>query len=340
VALAGYIAQIFIVPLVWAGIIAIATWPIYKKLETWWRGRQTLVATVLTLLFSVIVVIPLLMFMTIIVHEARVFIRYLIEVNSTGVPIPVWLKNLPMMGDSMNEFWQDKLAKPQGLSEFLSSSHSSLLTMSGILKSIGLQIAHRAITFGFAVICLFFFYRDGEKLAAQIDSLGHHCLHHRWSLYAHKLPKAITATVVGVVLVGIAVGVIMGISYAIAGVQFSALLGGLTALLAMIPFAAPVIFGMVSLILLMQGSVVAAITILTLGAIVMFVADHFVRPILIGNATRLHFLAVFFGILGGVETLGLIGLFIGPVIMVLFSTLWSEPETTTPTQMSMLNNAK
>jgi predicted PurR-regulated permease PerM len=56
----------------------------------------------------------------------------------------------------------------------------------------------------------------------------------------------------------------------------------------------------------------------------MFIADHFVKPVLIGGTTRLPFLAVLFGLLGGVETLGLIGLFLGPMIMVLFMTLWRQ----------------
>ena len=77
-------------------------------------------------------------------------------------------------------------------------------------------------------------------------------------------------------------------------------------------------------LLLLKGSTIAAIAILAWGTAVLFVADHFVRPTIIGNATALPFLAVLLGILGGVETLGLIGLFVGPVVMTLFVTLWHE----------------
>ena len=77
-------------------------------------------------------------------------------------------------------------------------------------------------------------------------------------------------------------------------------------------------------VLLFGGHMVAAIVIVAAGTVVLFIADHFVRPTIIGNATALPFLAVLFGILGGVETLGLVGLFIGPVVMTLFVTLWHE----------------
>jgi len=121
------------------------------------------------------------------------------------------------------------------------------------------------------------------------------------------------------------VGIIMGILYTTFGLQAPALLGAITAILAMIPFGAPVIITIIGLILLAQGKIISAIVILSAGAIVMFVADHFIRPSMISGATRLPFLAVLFGVLGGIETLGLIGLFIGPVVMVLFMTLLNEP---------------
>ena len=83
-------------------------------------------------------------------------------------------------------------------------------------------------------------------------------------------------------------------------------------------------FGAVAGLLVYQGASAAAAAIVAWGAAVLFVADHFVRPAIIGNATKLPFLAVLVGILGGVETLGLVGLFVGPVVMTLFVTLWHE----------------
>ena len=80
----------------------------------------------------------------------------------------------------------------------------------------------------------------------------------------------------------------------------------------------------VSFVLWCNGALIGAVVVLIWGTLVMFVADHFVKPVLIGGAIQLPFLAVLFGILGGVETLGLLGLFVGPIIMVLFITLVNE----------------
>ena len=92
----------------------------------------------------------------------------------------------------------------------------------------------------------------------------------------------------------------------------------------MIPFGAPLMFGAASLLLLAQGATIAAAAVLAFGFAVVFVADHAIRPVLIGGATRLPFLWVLLGILGGVETWGLLGLFLGPAIMAVLILLWRE----------------
>jgi predicted PurR-regulated permease PerM len=135
---------------------------------------------------------------------------------------------------------------------------------------------------------------------------------------------SVHGTVDGLVLVGLAEGFLMGIAYVLAGVPHATLFGLFTAIAAMVPFGAPLVFGIAALILLTQGSVVWAIAIGVTGMVVTFAADHFVRPTLIGNATRLPFLWVLLGILGGVETWGLLGLFLGPAIMAALSLLWRE----------------
>ncbi|EHL31053.1 hypothetical protein LDG_6961 [Legionella drancourtii LLAP12] len=189
-------------------------------------------------------------------------------------------------------------------------------------------MAHRSVQVGFTLLSLFFFYRDGDKLLAQVYQVGEYCLGQRWFRYADRLPKALSATVNGTIVVGLGVGFLMGVCYGLVGFPAPTLTGFITALAAMIPFVVPIVFVTVAMILFSVGSTAGAIIVLIWGTLVMFVADHFVKPVLIGGAIELPFLAVLFGILGGVETLGLLGLFLGPVVMVLFVTLWQEPQAT------------
>jgi predicted PurR-regulated permease PerM len=135
---------------------------------------------------------------------------------------------------------------------------------------------------------------------------------------------AVHGTVNGLVLVGLAEGVLLGFAYAFAGLPHPVSVGAFTGILAVIPFGAPVAFAAAALYLMAAGSPVAAVAILAFGFVVVFVADHFVRPVLIGGAIRLPFLWVLLGILGGLETFGLLGLFLGPVTMAALMSLWRD----------------
>jgi predicted PurR-regulated permease PerM len=99
----------------------------------------------------------------------------------------------------------------------------------------------------------------------------------------------------------------------------------------MVPFAAPVAFGAVALVLGSRGAVSAAVGVMVAGSAVLFIADHFVRPIIIGEGAKLPFLWVLLGILGGIESFGLVGIFLGPALMAALVSLWrswvTDPQT-------------
>jgi len=139
-----------------------------------------------------------------------------------------------------------------------------------------------------------------------------------------RAAHAVRATIDGIVLVAVAEGAIMAGVYAICGAPHPILFGAVTGIFAMIPFAAPVVFGVVALLLASQGALGAAVGVLICGGVVLFVADHFVRPVIIGEGAKLPFLWVLLGILGGVATFGLLGLFVGPAVMAALLLLWRE----------------
>jgi len=145
---------------------------------------------------------------------------------------------------------------------------------------------------------------------------------------------SVRGTIDGLVLVGLGFGVVMTLVYVFLGVPHPILLGAITAIAAMIPFGAPVAFGIAALLLLGQGSPGGAIAVVVIGFAAEFVAGHFVRPALIGSATRLPFFWALVGILGGVETLGLLGLFVGPATMAVLVMLWRELVEGDPTPIA------
>jgi predicted PurR-regulated permease PerM len=321
-----FVTQRFVLPLLWAAILCIATWPLYRRALRMLGGREILAAALVTIVAAVAFLTPLVLGVASAAHQAPALAQLVASANTDGLAAPEWLHRVPMAGDAIYNWWQATLGQPHGLAHLLQDgSVGRMQTASEVLKRVGSSVLHRLIDVGFAFLCLFFFYKDGLALQGQTAAIGSHLIGaQRWTLYALKVPTAVRATVNGLVLVGLAEGVLLGIGYQFAGVPSAVLWAAATGVLAIIPFGAPLAFGAVAALLLYQGNAAGAAAIAALGAVVLFVADHFVRPTIIGNATKLPFLAVLLGILGGVETLGLIGLFVGPVAMTLFVTLWHE----------------
>jgi predicted PurR-regulated permease PerM len=326
IASALFVTQRFVLPLLWAAILCIATWPLYLRTLQACRGRNLAAAAVATLVSALVFVTPLVLGVVQAAHQAPALAALVADANNAGIGAPQWLLKIPMAGGAVYDWWAATLGQPHGLAHLLhDGSIARLHSASDVLRTVGASALHRMIDVGFAFMALFFFYKDGLALRSQVGAIGDHLIGTaRWTLYSTKIPTAVRATVNGLVLVGLAEGVLLGVAYELAGVPSAVLWAAATGILAIIPFGAPLAFGAVALVLLMKGSTVAALAIVAWGTAVLFVADHFVRPTIIGNATALPFLAVLLGILGGVETLGLIGLFVGPVVMTLFVTLWHE----------------
>jgi predicted PurR-regulated permease PerM len=129
--------------------------------------------------------------------------------------------------------------------------------------------------------------------------------------------RAVRATVNGMVVVTLFDGVLTGITYALAGVQRAEVWGAVTGLFAMIPFLGYVAVAGVAMALVVEGAVIAALAVGALGFFVVFAGDKIVRPVLLGGATQLGFVWVLMASLGGLELLGLLGLFVGPVVLAL-----------------------
>ena len=327
VLLAGlYIAQRFLISVVWAAILATASWRMYQSMTYHFGGRGVLAALVTTVIVAAVFITPVLLVVAEASHRAPNAAAFIADANLHGIRAPALLSQLPMGAPLVQNWWETTLAQPHGLARLFSGLPAARMSSAGeLLKLFGVHLLHALINFVFAIVCLFFFYLNGKTLRMQIDVIGNRYLSQaRWRRYAEILPLAIDSTVNGLVLVGVGEGILLGLAYALAGVSSPVLWGGLTAVLAMIPFGAPIVFLGVSALLLALGNVASAIAIAVWGTLVLLVADHLVRPHIIGGATKMPFLLVLFGILGGVETFGLVGLFLGPCIMALVATVWRD----------------
>ena len=314
----------FLPALVWAAILAVATWPLYRRASRHFppSRHNILLPALFTAAVALLVLVPLGLAGVQLAREARILYAMVEEARQHGIAVPGWLPGLPLIGRQAVAWWGENLTDPVGYSEFLGRlNHASLY---GYTRQLGGQLVHRSVIFGFTLLGLFFLYRDGDHVGDQMLAASHRAFGPHGERIGRQAIASIHGTVDGLVLVGLGEGVLMWGAYLLAGVPHPTLFGAATAIAAMIPFAAPGVFCVVGLLLLSAGSVTAAAAVVALGLIVVFVADHFVRPVLIGGATKLPFLWVLLGILGGVETWGLLGLFLGPAIMAALVLIWRD----------------
>jgi predicted PurR-regulated permease PerM len=144
------------------------------------------------------------------------------------------------------------------------------------------------------------------------------------------------AVVYGLILTALAQGTLAGLGYWMAGVHAPVLLAVLTAVIALVPFGAPLVWGSLGVWLLLTGHSAAGLGLLLWGMLVVSWIDKLVRPMVISSASHVPFLLVMFGVLGGVAAFGLIGLFVGPVVLAIVMALWREwLERSTPSARRM-----
>lgn len=315
----------FLPALGWAVVFAVSLWPWYGRLcARWPRHSRLLLPAVVTLLIVLAFVVPLAIVVAGIAHDSAALLQWLEQARQQGVTPPPILQHLPA-GDHVAAWWQANLGSPQAIGQF---SHRATGTPINLpidtgRKLLG-EVLRRLLLIGFMLLALFFLLRDGASVAEALRIGSRRGFGPAGEHVGHQMVQAIRGTVNGLLVVGFGEGLILGVAYALAGVPHPALFGLLTGLLSAVPFGAVLAYAAAAGLLAAGGDIGAAVGIAALGSVVVFVADHFLRPVLIGGATRLPFVWVLLGILGGIEAWGLLGLVLGPALMAALMLLWRE----------------
>jgi predicted PurR-regulated permease PerM len=185
-------------------------------------------------------------------------------------------------------------------------------------------VTHVVANLMLALLTVFFFYRDGALLVHQCAVVLRRFLGRRSQRYVKAVGDTTKAVVYGIVLTALVQGTLAGLGYWVAGLQAPVLLGAVTALIALVPFGTPFVWGSAAVWLLLTGETVAGIGLLVWGTLVVSSVDNLIRPLVISTATRVPFLLVMFGVLGGLVAFGPVGLFLGPVVLAVLIGVWQE----------------
>jgi predicted PurR-regulated permease PerM len=175
------------------------------------------------------------------------------------------------------------------------------------------------------LVALFLVLRDGAWLADHALATAGHLLGYPGERLMGKIADAVRATVSGTVAASILKGAVIGAAYFVAGVPHPLLFSVLTTVLAMVPLGAWVALATaVAILLLHGGTLLMTAGLAGFGVATLLIGENLIQPALIGGAARLPFLLVLIGIIGGMQSFGLLGLFLGPVIMAALLTIWRE----------------
>jgi predicted PurR-regulated permease PerM len=312
----------FIVPVVWALILAYVTWPMYSRLRGGLRGAPTISALLMTLLLTAAFVLPLLWLIGLLQSEFILAYQAVSAYLDHGPHrLPSFLADLPWIGERLQLIIDQMTGDPAALrTEALRLAQNWFGELAELVGGVG----RNAAKMGFAVLTVLFVYRDGENLLNQVRRVAQRFLGERAHGYLAAIGGTTKAVLYGLVLTALAQGTLAGLGYWAAGIHAPVLLGAFTALIALIPFGTPFVWGSLGVWLVVTGNMLEGAGLLLWGALVVSWVDNLIRPLVISSASQIPFLLVMFGVLGGLAAFGLVGMFVGPVIVAVLMAVWRE----------------
>jgi predicted PurR-regulated permease PerM len=319
IATSFWIVRPFLVALVWATMIVVATWPLLLQLQGWLGGRRSLAVTVMTIILLLILVVPLYFGVSAIVSNAKHLADWSKSLTTFTVPqLPAWIESLPVIGAKLATRWQKlAAARPEELSVRLAPyGRTLILWFVGQVGSIGLLLLQFLLT----VIIAAILYSNGETAARAADRFARHLAGAQGENAVHLAAQAIRGVALGVVVTAILQSTAAGIGVAVVHAPFATIL---TAVIFMLCIAqmgpALILIPTVFWVYSTHGG--AWGTGFLVWALFCMTFDNFLRPILIKRGADLPLLLIFTGVIGGLIAFGVIGLFIGPVVLAVAYTL-------------------
>jgi len=314
----------FLVPVLWAVIIARMSNGPYLKLVHLLRGRDTLAAALLTFATMFLVVFPIVSLTFLLVQETTIAYRSVVEWAQAGgmKQLPEYLGKIPLAGRFIQEQLGTFVLAGSGYEGSIAEGTKTVGTF--LLTHIsGLARDAFSVAFDLSIMLftLFFFYKDGRGLFWRLYHLLPLEERHKRKVL-DRLDSTMTAVVKGVLATALGQGVLAGGAYVVLGVPFALVLAAITALLSLVPVGGTALVWVpVAGYLFVSGPIWKGIAMVAWGVLVVAgLVDNVLKPLFIGHGTQLPTLFLFFSILGGLAAYGFIGMFLGPILLAILLT--------------------
>lgn len=309
-----FIFKPFLAAIAWAGILATLSYPVFIKLQKWMNTKSdTLPAMIMTVLVLFILIFPALFIGSTLATELLSAYKYIDQHYLSGtVDTSDWF-------DKTNQYLaQYNIDIKKVAANNFKSISSTVISQTGDLFK---GFIKNIIKFFLTIFTLFFLFKYGEVAVNEVKWVIPLSNRQKDKIFT-RFKEVLYAIMYGILLTAIVQGTLGGIGFYIAGLPSPVLFGSLMMLCALLPAGGTSLVWLpAGVILFFQGHPGKAIFIILWGALIVGLVDNFMKPIFISGRSKLNFLLVFFGILGGINLFGLVGVFAGPLIIALFLAL-------------------
>lgn len=317
-----WITRPFLIALTWATMIAVATWPLLLLAQHWLGGRRSLAVGAMSAALLLLLVVPLYFAITAVVENAAQLVRWSEMLPTLTVPPPPdWVETLPVVGPTVAERWHQAAAIGQAEVLTRISPYAKTLAL-WFVSQIG-NVGLLFLQFFLTVVITAILYARGEAAAAGVNRFAGRLAGTQGENAVLLAAQAVRGVALGVVVTALAQALLSAVGLVAADVPFAAVLTALIFILSVAQIgAAPVLIPAVIWVYASSGAVVG--TIFLVWAVFCGTFDNVLRPMLIRRGADLPLLLIFVGVVGGLIAFGVIGLFIGPVVLAVAYTLLLE----------------
>ncbi|HVJ42587.1 MAG TPA: AI-2E family transporter YdiK, partial [Dongiaceae bacterium] len=314
-----WILRPFLPALIWATLLVVSTWPLMLSVQERLWNKRGLAVLVMTAALILVVIIPMALVAAAIVNNAAVLGERLHDLTVSRIPAPPdWIVDIPMVGTKIADEWQAVAAlSPEDLYHYAAPWAATvgkwLISKAGTLL---LFFVHLLLT---VILSALLYYR-GEHVAAAVRRFGHRLAGATGEQAVALAGQAVRAVAMGVIVTALIQTLLGGIGLYLAGVPLAAFLTAVMLVLAIAQIGAvPVLALSVAWLYWHEDTVVA--TVLLIWSLFVGSIDNVIRPILIKRGAHLPLLLIFAGVAGGLLGFGVVGLFVGPVVLAVSYTL-------------------
>ncbi len=317
----GWILRPFLGPILWAIMIVVATWPLLLRLQARLFGRRSLAVGAITIVLLLVLVLPLTLVTGTLVTNAGTLVRWAGSLGGFHIPPPPeWFGRIPLAGESLTSLWLQfgALSNTELLDRAAPYARDFVAWLLPHMGSLGFVVVQFLMTVAIAAI----FYSQGEAAGQFVLRFAARLGGAQGEAAMRLAAQAIRGVALGVVGTALIQSVLAGLGLVIAGVPFAGLLAATAFVLTVAQLGVVFVLAPAVIWMYYTGATGMA-TFLLVWTLVVGTADNFIRPLLIKRGANLSLMLIFAGVVGGLLTLGVIGIFVGPVVLAVSWTLLS-----------------